>query len=166
MLINPRYLIQNELIKHSPNINIDEHIQQNGIDIDCKELFSLEFEKPPILTKTESYKPDPIRKSVREITRYGTKGWLLKKGQAYSFSSSFEIEVPPNMGGQVIGRSTFNRQGILIRSSFYDSGFKGNLGGTIYCFNDVFVEEGTRIGQIILSSAESAGLYSGQYQQG
>lgn len=164
MLINPKYLIQNELITFPAHINIEEHIQQNGIDIDCKELFSLDFKKTPIIMKSDSFKPIPHLEPIIDITRSGVKGWLLKKGQAYTFNSSFNIDVPGNMGGQVIGRSTFNRHGILIRSSFYDAGFKGNLGGTIYCFNDIFIEEGMRIGQIVLSSAESAGLYNGTYQ--
>ena len=167
MLISPKYLVENEIITFPDNIIIGEHIQQNGIDIDCFELTHLSYKTVPVIFKDSSVKPEPILLKPTKITKPGEKdinGWLLKKGEVYSFNSSFEIKIPKNMGGQVVGRSTFNRQGILVRSSWFDSGFKGTLGATVYCFNDVFIEQGVRIGQFIMHSGESAGLYTVQYQ--
>lgn len=165
MLISPKYLVENEIITFPEHIIVSEHIQQNGIDIDCLELTHLSYTTTPAIFKDSSHKPNPVLLTPTEITKSGIQGWLLKKGEAYSFNSSFEINIPKNMGGQVVGRSTFNRQGLLIRSSWFDSGFKGTLGATIYCFNDCFIETGVRIGQFIMHSGESAGLYAGQYQK-
>lgn len=168
MLISPKYLVENEIITFPKSIIIGEHIQQNGIDIDCLELTHLSYLTTPAVFKNSSNKPVPSVLEPMELTKEGSKsikGWLLKKGEAYSFNSSFGINIPKNMGGQVVGRSTFNRQGILIRSSWFDSGFKGTLGATVYCFNDCFIEQGVRIGQFIMHSGESAGMYSGQYQK-
>ena len=157
MILNPKYLIQNEIITFPKSINIDKFIQQNGTDIDCIELFLLSG-----TLRISEEKKESVDRMLMQPELNNT--WVLRKGNAYEFNSSFKIEVPATMGGSVIGRSTFNRAGILIRSSWFDSGFTGTLGGTIYCFNDCILTKGTRVGQFIMHSAESASLYSGQYQ--
>jgi deoxycytidine triphosphate deaminase len=156
MIINPQYLISNEIITFPETININKHLQQNGIDIDCIELTEL----TGTLNISEKHKESVTSAPVS----LNDDVWHLKKGSVYEFNSSFEVSVPSNMGGSVIGRSTFNRAGILIRSSWFDSGFKGTLGGTIYCSNDCMLTKGTRIGQFIMHEAASAKLYDGQYQ--
>lgn len=158
MIINPKYLIQNEIITFPATININKHTQQNGIDVDCVNVYA----KSGSLTISEEQKLMPVS-SLLEVDANGY--WQLKKGNCYEFDSSFELAIPAAMGGSVIGRSTFNRSGILIRSSWFDSGFKGNIGGTIYCFNDCYIKKGTRIGQFIMHEAASASLYQGQYQK-
>ncbi len=156
MIISPEYIIQNEIITFPDTIDITKHKQQNGIDVDCIELFELSgtFEISEV-----------SKKSVRciELPLFDNH-WNLKKGNAYEFNSSFKIEIPNGMGGSVVGRSTFNRAGILIRSSWFDAGFKGIIGGTIYCFNDVVLTKGTRVAQVILHESQKGETYSGQYQ--
>lgn len=164
MFLNPQELLDKKIITYPEGFDISKFVQQNGLDVDCVKIHSLEFDSLPIVGKNISYKPEPKVENTTDLTRYGMTGWILKKGNTYTFESSFEIEIPEGMCGWVIGRSAFNRQGILIRSSLYDSGFKGNIGGTIYCFNNIAIQEGTRIGQIVLAKAENASLYKGQYQ--
>jgi deoxycytidine triphosphate deaminase len=164
MFLNPKDLLEKKIITYPADIDINKHVQQNGIDVDCIRIDNINFEAMPIVGKDVNHKPDVKEEPVAELTRYNMMGWRLKKGNTYTFESSFEIAVPDGMCGWVIGRSTFNRQGILIRSSLYDSGFKGKIGGTIYCFNNIAIEQGARVGQIVLASASSAGMYSGQYQ--
>lgn len=160
MIINPKYLIQNEVVKFPATIDIKKHTQQNGIDVDCVQLFEITGQ----LTISEEVKSGLIRMPAVFRTEKNDS-WFLTKGSVYEFESSFEIEIPGSMGGSVIGRSTFNRAGILVRSSWFDSGFKGTIGGTIYCFNDCLLTKGTRIGQFIMHEASAASLYSGQYQK-
>lgn len=157
MIINPDYLIKNEIITFPDTIDIIKHKQQNGIDIDCLSLVEL----TGTLVISEVAKTAIKGKKVHLYDNH----WNLKKGHAYEFVSSFEIEVPNKMGGSLIGRSTFNRSGILIRSSWFDSGFHGVIGGTIYCFNDVVLTQGTRVGQFIMHETQEGSLYKGQYQK-
>lgn len=166
MIISPKYLVQNEIITFPETIDVEKHIQQNGIDIDCITLTEL----TGALTISEEAKiavtsTPMLLLPASAANASPADSWYLKKGSVYEFTSSFEVVVPANMGGSVIGRSTFNRAGILIRSSWFDSGFKGTLGGTIYCFNDCILTKGTRIGQFIMHEASSAKLYDGQYQK-
>lgn len=168
MVVSPKLLIKKKIVTFPKKILIEKYIQQNGIDVDCLEIYDLDFDKYPVIADSiSSFKPKARLIDPMEISRENMdiKGWVLQKGHAYTFSSSFEINIPNNMCGEVVGRSTFNRQGIFIRSSWYDAGFKGNIGGTIYCFSNVIIECGVRIGQVILREGESASLYKGQYQK-
>lgn len=157
MILSPKFLLENKIISFPETIDINKNMQQNGIDVDCIELFELSG----TLKISEESKTSVDRIPVPLFEN----SWVLKKGTAYEFTSSFEVKIPETMGGSVIGRSTFNRAGILIRSSWFDSGFNGTIGGTIYCLNDVVLTKGTRVGQFIMHAANAASMYDGQYQK-
>jgi deoxycytidine triphosphate deaminase len=173
MIYNPKEIFEKDVVSIKENIDyifpiIDSYIQQNGIDIDCDKLF--EVKKPenafPFIGKQNSIKSvwEPIL-PIEHRKYPNSKIFILEKGKSYTFDSSFGCNLPDNICAEIVGRSTLNRQGILIRSSWYDSGFKCNaIGATIYCFNDIVIEQGARIAQIICYEASSAKLYQGQYQ--
>lgn len=164
MIINPQNLITNNIITYPAFINIDEHIQPNGIDIDINQVYELEFDSPPIITTNNSFKPKARVLYKQDITSFA-KGWKLERGKAYAFDSSFQIHLPLFLSGEIVGRSSFNRHGVFIRSSWFDSGFKGVIGATIYCFNDILIQENARVAQIIVRMSETYNNYNGQYQQ-
>ena len=136
-------------------------IQQNGLDIDCITVLDLStFPSPPTIGVLSNSIPtaSPLTPTGFPLT------FNLIKGNTYTFTSSFNVTIPPGMCGWVIGRSTLNRSGVLVRSSLYDTGFNGNIGGTIYCMQDINIEVGARIGQFVMCVAKHASLYEGQYQ--
>lgn len=166
MFLSPQDLIDKKIVTYPVTIDITKHIQQNGLDVDCVSVFGFDAKKWNVIGVNKSVKAEPQAEESMSLPLVGQNGWMLEKGKAFTFDSSFQIEIPDGMCGWVIGRSTFNRQGILIRSSLFDSGFKGTIGGTIYCFNNVAIEEGTRIGQFVMCEAKNASRYAGQYQGG
>ena len=163
MFLNPQELLDKKIITYPENINIKDHLQQNGLDVDALTVFNINSKSWNIIGKEKSIKVNSLVHELDHISQLGKEGWMLRKGEAYTFDSSFKINIPEGMCGWVIGRSTFNRQGILIRSSLFDSGFSGSVGATIYCFNNVAIEEGVRVGQFVMCKAENASLYKGQY---
>jgi deoxycytidine triphosphate deaminase len=163
MILNPQKIVDDKILQYPDDIDWSIYVQQNGIDITVDRVFDINFKEIPIVGIKDSYKPSPILLEPVAITSY-SKGFVFKKGNVYTAESDFFVTVPEGMCASVIGRSTFNRQGLLIRSSLYDSGFNGNVGFTIYCFNNFKVEKGARIGQIVFTQAENSSLYSGQYQ--
>lgn len=171
MFINPKLLLETKVITYPDSkINIDKHIQQNGIDIDCDRIWDLNFKSIPLVGVDVNAKPNPKELTPSNIS-FASKelkgkevGWVLEKGKVYAFESSFDINIPEDMCGWVIGRSSFNRQGVLIRSGFFDAGFNNKIGATIYCFNNMVIEKNARIAQIVLAKGESASMYQGQYQ--
>ena len=82
----------------------------------------------------------------------------------YSFESSITCEIPEGVAGWLISRSSLNRNGVFILSGFYDSGFRGKVGGTIYTHGWTQIEKGARVAQLVTPKAEAVGMYNGQYQ--
>jgi deoxycytidine triphosphate deaminase len=92
------------------------------------------------------------------------EGWLLYPGKSYDVTSDIYVEVPEGMAAIIVGRSTGNRNGIIVTSGLYDSGFKGHIGCVIHVnVGMVFLAKGTFIGQIIFMDADSAKMYAGGY---
>ena len=65
----------------------------------------------------------------------------------------------------IFSRSSFNRNGIQILSTLFDSEFYGTPSLTIYPFFELDIERGTRIAQIIFVEAEAYQQYNGKYQE-
>ena len=77
-----------------------------------------------------------------------------------------KVTIPKNLFALIWSRSTFNRNGIIVRGCVLDPGYEGvpcfsiyNMGG-----NKLRLAKGTRICQILFFNADSAGIYKGQYQ--
>jgi len=165
MIYNPKKAIENGYLIPPTDINIANYIQQNGVDVDCDKVFELSNDElymcGDVKINANSTELIPV---VIEFKNTTAPGWRLEKGKAYTFDSSFEVNLPANLGASLKGRSSFNRNGILINSSWYDPGYKGNAAATIYCFRDLIITKGTRIAQIIFEEGDSCSMYNGQYQ--
>ena len=82
----------------------------------------------------------------------------------YEFSTPHEVTIPDGKAGWIVPRSTLNRNGLFITSGLYDSGFHNFIGGIIHVRVGVaYIQTGSRIGQFILSDAETVSLYDGDY---
>ena len=167
MILNPKTLIEKRIISFSETINIEQYLQQIGIDIDCIKIYENKlFENKITLIGKEIKKtPEQLELTTMQLADSGIEVFYLYKGHSYLFESSFKVEVPINMCCKgLVNRSTFNRNGVMIRSGIFDPGYQGTIGGTIYCFNDILIEKGTRIAQFVMEECDSYSLYSGQYQ--
>lgn len=155
MIVSPIKLIESNIIK---NIMSDDQIQPNGIDFTLDKLF--QEEDGPFFLGKET-------KEHRKYRAAATMGghFLLDPKTSYDFASNIVIELPNNMCAQIIGRSTLNRNSIFLTSGWWDSGYKGNIGGQIHNMSNqpAFIEAGARIGQIIFHEAAAASSYKGQY---
>lgn len=75
-----------------------------------------------------------------------------------------------NLWGNVCGelkiRSTYSRKGVFLSSGFWDTGFKGKLGCTLYNMSKetIIIPAGERVCQFICYEADPASFYNGQYQ--
>jgi dUTP pyrophosphatase len=92
------------------------------------------------------------------------KWFELQSGNAYQFLCTETVAVPDKMAGWLVARSSLNRNGVFIMSGLYDSGFRGQIGGTMYCFRPCRIEVGARVAQFLLTDAEMRERYDGQWQ--
>lgn len=91
--------------------------------------------------------------------------WLAPKSCKNIFLNECVV-LPENMCAELKIRSTYSRQGVLLSSGLWDSGFQGSLGCTLYNLSDNIIEipANERVCQIVCYEADSAGMYNGQYQ--
>jgi len=169
MFIKPSYAIEQGWIT-APNCNILEDwerkklVSPNAIDFTVdtihnmvrapsKEVWIGEGKK--VMREVSLYEPE-------EINQYN--GWYLETGRCYDAMSDIYVKVPEGVAALLYTRSTFVRNGTFIMSGLYDSGFTGHIGYVIFNMGgQMFVEQGTRIGQIAFVHSENAGLYAGGY---
>lgn len=151
--LNVSGLIQTEL---DPKQN-----QPNAIDVTCDNLYKVtpsKFFITNFQTQHRTILEEPTVISGQRDMFYLNVG-------VYQFESNVKVEIPPGYIGFCWTRSSLNRNGIIVTSGIYDSGFKGNIGGSIYNFlPETYIEKGCRICQFLVCSAENKHLYDGQYQ--
>lgn len=163
MIINPKEILDREIViaaEGCPDIDVDEQLQQAGIDVRINRIFTAHTS---IIKIGKKLKPD--FNSIYSEAMADCVGFIrLQKGFAYSVDSMEDCKIPEDMAALVLHRSTFNRSGVFITGSVYDPGFEGNIAATMYVHNTIEVEVGTRFAQIVFVKASAASLYKGTYQ--
>lgn len=145
MNINPRDVIKSEIILTEVE---EAQVQQVGIDMVVRSVFLIEEDNGD---------------KVPLIPRNGVIEVLLSKRTAYEIVLD-RVKMPEDRWGYIIGRSSFNRKGILVRSSVIDPGYEGDIGVTAYCFANKPIKIGDRIAQLLVFPADAAKSYMGQHQ--
>lgn len=155
MFINPITAINEGWIKGIKDPQ--KQVQPNAIDFTLDEVRWLDSKTPAKITES--------MKQMRDCPVFATDElgmWTLSGGQVYDGTSEIYVEVPEGVAAILYTRSSFTRNGIFITSGLYDSGFKGQIGFTIYTIGgNLIVAPGTRIGQIAFVKSDSAGVYAG-----
>lgn len=173
MIQNPQSIVENKYVEGTISV------QPNAIDFTIDDLHEiipsfayLSNDKSKVVHKkripvelTDSMEvQQQYRYTDRKLERNKEIGWLLKPNTQYDGTSSVYVKVPSGMCAFITGRSTFNRNAIVLTSGLYDSGFEGNIGFILHNKNgNVFLEKGTMVGQIWFIKAEDAHLYAGGY---
>lgn len=137
----------------------DDSLQPNAFDFRISRVFRFKtdlFE----LRKDDS----KTHRTQEEILPDENGFWTLTSGD-YNVLTDIECKISEGEAGFVIQRSSLNRNGIFLTSGLYDSGFNNTLGCVMHV-NGVFkVQRGSRIGQFILTKAETLKLYNGSYNR-
>lgn len=171
MLLNPNDYIRllGRVDTTEANVVLDMDIQPNGIDIRVKDIWKLDFfevafpfeQYPQVTAEGGSRRILPLKNT------YQSKKFRLSKGFAYDVRSQlrFKEPIPDGVAALIIGRSSFNRYGMLTFSSIYDTGFSGRIAATMYAFTNAIVDDYCRFAQLVFIEAKNAGVYKGRYQE-
>ena len=131
---------------------------QNGFDLSLKEVKCIQGSGIVHKNKTDvpMYIPVPL-------TEEGY--YLLSKG-VYSITFNEGVEVPGEHCGMIKTRSSLIRNGCVIDSGWYDTGFKvPEMGAMLFVNSDsIKIEKDARVAQLILFEAEDTDNYDGQFQ--
>lgn len=165
MILSPKDIINRKILE-SPELELDleNQLQPNGIDIRIKSVTKIQCNMhDPLKLWADGRKHVPISGVCEGTLLSGNTSFVLRKGYAYSAECYEVVKVPNGMAALVYGRSTLHRNGIFCRASLYDSGFHDRIGLMMFPFQDLWVEIGTRIAQIVFMKARTAYQYAGQY---
>ena len=157
MFINPQKAINEGWI--SGITNPEKQVQPNAIDFTVDKVFNINDE--------ESFAIDESGKVMKGSTLYEPEsgGWLIEGRGMIDCLSDVYCDLPEGVAAMLVIRSTLARNGIMLVSGLYDSGFKGHIGFLLHNRSDSTAHFGcgTRVGQIIFVQADSAGVYAGGY---
>lgn len=164
-IINPKVALEKGWISGVKDPS--KQVQPNAIDFTLDKAFKilnpLQFsisESSKQMKGSEAY--EPVAYNVAE------KFWTIVEGGMLDGLSDVYCNLPEGVCAQLVIRSTLARNGIMLASGLYDSGFKGHIGFVLHnrAVTPAHIAQGTRVGQIILFQADSAGLYAGGYNHG
>jgi deoxycytidine triphosphate deaminase len=166
-IINPKKILEMGIVKHlegRPPIISDPKdgecaLQQNGIDLRLDEVQVAEG-----TTSFTLYKKQDTRCKYSKIDLNDDNVFHLYPTKQYAFDCYEEVDIPKNMGAYIFARSSINRYSGIFLCSWWDSGFRGRLGGIFRPYIPTFIERGCRIAQIVFFSTDSYRQYEGQYQ--
>jgi len=161
-LINPYTLFKRGyIIKGRP-----QNLTPNGYDLRVKGVYEITTDLDSILIADDKN----IKKRAYGILRPRRLNnhklyYFLKKFVPYEIRTIESVYIPKDMVGLIFSRSSFNRAGIIIRGTLFDSGFRGTPSLTIYPFLNMYLAKESRVAQIIFVKAESYRIYKGKYNE-
>ena len=139
--------------------NIDETmIQPNTIDLRIDKVYRIGA-GPMHMDEDKKEHRKSIEQKVDENGNY-----TFDHGATYQIQSKQLVDIAEGEIAILLGRSSFNRNGVLIISSIYDSGFKDYAGATLYNpTGETTVKPNTRFAHLIIAKAETLHKYDGDY---
>jgi deoxycytidine triphosphate deaminase len=161
MFINPKTAIAEGWI--TGITDMEKQVQPNAIDFTLDRLFNITF------TGFHISEQGKQMRGGKEMTpthdrRENMDYWRLEPNSVYDGMSNVYVTLPEGVAAMLIIRSTLNRNGIFLTSGLYDSSFCGNIGFALHNRSSyAYIAPGTRVGQIIFVTSDSAGAYAGGY---
>lgn len=170
MRLNSEQIIERKILKLD---NTKGKPAQVGYDLAVKEIkrvlgMGYVLKDETILPKYQTLeKETTIVFSKKQNKDIQVRGWMLHPG-TYEVTFWEGCDISNNLSSEIIQRSSVARCGGKINSSVFDPGFKTEEMGTMISIHrDLFIEEDTRIGQMVFEESEplpDEKLYNGQFQ--
>jgi deoxycytidine triphosphate deaminase len=137
-----------------------EQVQPNGVDLrldavlEPTELGSITREGTTIADR-EPLEPGSIG-ADGEGYRLDPGGYVLQYAET--------VSIPEEHVGFVLPRSSLMRNGAMLNTAVWDAGYEGRGEGLLQVHNELVLETGARVAQLVLAAADHEGVYDGSYQ--
>lgn len=162
MILDGQSIVDKHIVTFTSDYPYDEEeqIQPNGIDLRLAKVTCVEG-KAILPREGKMLYKDLRGTNVPFIGGYAP----LAKGSQYLVDFHEYISVPDGFCAIMIPRSSLLRAGIYITSALWDTGFSGQLGGSLRPLNNIDIEFGARLAQIVIIKSEFNGKrYDGRWQ--
>lgn len=179
MIINPKTAIEQGWV--TGIANPEKQVQPNAIDFTADKAFYIDPDdffineevkfmrgsSPAMVVDVEQRASEASQLAKTE--GLNLQGWMISSGgsrRSLDILSDMYVKLPEGVAAQLIIRSSLARNGLILRSGLYDSGFEGHIGCVLHNLHSwpAFIGPGTRVGQIFFVEAGTSTLYDGQYK--
>lgn len=166
-VVNPKWILDEGYVRPfegNPEIITDSNdgecaLQQNGIDLRLDTVQVADG-----ATRFSLYKKKDTRCTYYPLEPNADNDFLFFPGKQYAIDCMEWVEIPMGLSAYVFVRSSLNRYSGTFLTGYWDSGFKGRLGGIFRPYLPTTIEKGCRIAQIVFFRSDPARPYEGQYQ--
>jgi dUTP pyrophosphatase len=139
----------------------DTQIQPNGVDLTLAAVYDQRTPGRIGVDGTEIGERE--LRSPAQPAGDGAAVYHLSAG-AYVAQYAETITIPPNHVGFVYPRSSLLRNSCMLNTAVWDAGYSGKGEGLLQVSQEIEIESGARIAQLVLAKAKHDGLYEGSYQ--
>lgn len=138
----------------------ENSIQPNAVDLSLRYVYQLAN------SYCELSEDSKVKRNMIEVIP--ENDWYVLGAGYYLVEFDHTVHVGEDEAGYVVPRSTLMRNGIIIHSCLYDSGYCGKMiaGMTVNPGCVFKVKRGTRLAQYLCFKSQSDHQYNGQYQNG
>jgi len=91
--------------------------------------------------------------------------WHLRAGKVYSLTFDQHIKLDEFHSAFIKHKSSLLRAGAFITSGVFDPGFESQIGATMFVFNNITIEKGALLAQVIIHENYPTEKYNGNYQK-
>lgn len=154
-----------DMIVHRVVENVKyEDVQPNSLDLRVANVY--EIKGPLVLFASKENKRELPEYSPLKTFPYpgGFEMYKLEPGIRYQVEFTAKLNLPYNVCGITLVRSTMAKSGATGENGLFDSGYHGACGMMISVQAESYIEVGASIAQMLFFSAHSARMYDGFYQ--
>jgi len=158
MIVDPQVVVDREFITGVK----PENIQPNSIDLSINEIFTIHG---ALTLYADKERELPYYKPIEPFINFRNKKmYKLEPGKRYQVEFNEKLNLPGNLCGLTLVRSSMAKSGCTGENGLFDSGYKGSCGMMVSVQEESFVEVGACIAQMLFFEADSSKLYEGFYQ--
>jgi dUTP pyrophosphatase len=139
----------------------EEQVQPNGVDLTLAAVY--EPREPGRISRHSKEVGERQEVEVEEIGEHVPDTYYLPRG-GYVVAYEETVTIPDGHAGFVYPRSTLLRNACMLNTAVWDAGYEGRGEGFLQVFQDIQIERGARIGQLVLAEADHDDSYDGSYQ--
>lgn len=162
MVLDGRTIVAKNLVTFPDDLyDTEEQIQPNGVDLRLHRV--LHVQGRPALPAYGRIDADNVQ--VQEIPL--KDGWFQLTELVGNYLVDFResISVPDGYCAIIHTRSSLVRCGVEVLTGLWDTGYQGQLGGSVRLKNPISLQYGARLGQVLFYKAAFNGhRYAGLYQ--
>lgn len=133
----------------------DTQIQPNGVDLTAA-------------TISEQTSPGRISRDGKTVGDRrdidADNGVFALDPGAYILQYAETVRIPDGHIGFIYPRSSLMRNSCMLHTAVWDAGYEGKGEGLLEVHHEIKIEEGARVGQLVLAEADHETTYDGDYQ--